>query len=189
MIGKTANQDNRLKRTLRLVALGVCVGLIVGIVLLLMKDVRLVRFTQRTHDRNGVLRSEREGYRTILWQFIPEGRYTGWSKNGQKAWEGRCKGLRETGITFPDGTRLVMEKRVGKWVTWWGNGVKASEGRYDDGLREGKWVYWYDNGQKKAEGDFRKGERHGQWTEWNEDGTLRRANWYNDESQPAHPPD
>ena len=39
-------------------------------------------------------------------------------------------------------------------------------------IRHGKYISWYDNGQKESEGKLFKGTAQGSWTEWNRDGSL-----------------
>jgi hypothetical protein len=61
-------------------------------------------------------------------------------------------------------------KYHGWYLSWFGNGQKASEGEYADGLRHGTWIFWHKNGQKRLEAGFQMGEKRGRWTFWDKDG-------------------
>jgi hypothetical protein len=58
----------------------------------------------------------------------------------------------------------------GWYLSWYGNGQKASEGEYFDGLRHGTWIFWHKNGQKRLAAGYQMGEKRGRWTFWDKDG-------------------
>lgn len=58
----------------------------------------------------------------------------------------------------------------GEWSYWYENGNKKIEGKYENGNREGKWISWYENGKKESEGDYKKGYEYGHWVYWYENG-------------------
>ena len=43
------------------------------------------------------------------------------------------------------------EKEItdGKWINWYENGNKMSEGNYVAGNQDGKWIEWYENGNNR----------------------------------------
>ncbi len=64
------------------------------------------------------------------------------------------------------------DKKNGKWTEWYENGQMASEGSYHDGKKNGKWTEWYDNGQMALEGSYQEDKKNGKWTEWYENGQI-----------------
>jgi hypothetical protein len=64
----------------------------------------------------------------------------------------------------------VRFKYHGWYVSWYGNGQKASEGEYIDDQRHGTWIFWHKNGQKRLEALYKMGDRRGRWTFWDKDG-------------------
>lgn len=67
----------------------------------------------------------------------------------------------------PDGTRWI---RHGLFVAYHPSGVRASEGRYQEGAEQGLWRDYHENGQLAAEGQYDGGAQVGQWRFWNTDG-------------------
>ena len=61
-------------------------------------------------------------------------------------------------------------KPDGKWIEWYENGHKYSEGTYKDGIEDGKWTWWWDYGNKRSEGTYKDGKKDGKWIEWWDDG-------------------
>ena len=61
-------------------------------------------------------------------------------------------------------------KKEGKWISWYKNGKKESEGTFKDGKKDGKWTDWYENGQKKEEETYKDGVKDGLFTDWYENG-------------------
>ena len=86
--------------------------------------------------------------------------------------------------------RMRNGKKYDRWVYWWDNGLKKSEGSYDLGEKHGKWTYYnslgindsivyykssikdglystyYEDGKKKEYGNYNNGLRNGTWTKW-----------------------
>ena len=48
------------------------------------------------------------------------------------------------------------------------------EGKMGKNYRSGKWIWWYDNGNKESEGLYKNKKRHGKWVHFYEDGTKRK---------------
>lgn len=46
----------------------------------------------------------------------------------------------------------------GKATTWYENGKKASEGKYQDDKKHGKWIQWHENGEKLWTEEYRSGK-------------------------------
>ena len=90
--------------------------------------------------------------------------------------------------------RMRNGKKYDRWVYWWDNGLKKSEGSYDLGKKYGEWAYYnslgikdsivnykssikdglyttyYDDGKKKEYGNYNNGLRNGTWTKWWDNG-------------------
>lgn len=66
----------------------------------------------------------------------------------------------------------VNDKREGRWVFWFENGNKKSEGRVVAENLDGSWVYWYESGEKKAEGNYIRSNKDGDWQYWYKNGRL-----------------
>ena len=82
-------------------------------------------------------------------------------------------------------------KHKGRWILWFGNGQKALEGNYRNGLREGSgaygeaglWITWHPNGQKESEGNYRNGKEEGLWIIWWNNGQKRSERNYRNGKQ------
>ncbi len=64
---------------------------------------------------------------------------------------------------YIEGTYNTQEKRDGKWVSWYENGLKNSEGNYKNGVLDGKYTVWYSNGIVYYKGQYRNGQKIGTW--------------------------
>lgn len=76
-------------------------------------------------------------------------------------------------------------KKEGKWIGWYKNGQKLSEGIYKDGKRDGLWTDWnksgwYESGQKNYEGTYKDGKEDGLVTWWYVDGQKESEGTYKD---------
>lgn len=60
--------------------------------------------------------------------------------------------------------------KQGVWTTWYTNGQKEREGRYENDEPSGELIWWHDNGQKSLVANYRDGKRHGTWTWWHDNG-------------------
>ena len=79
--------------------------------------------------------------------------YTGWVKDGNSAlWQ------------------VEAGHQHGLFISWYKNGQKEKEGKFEDGSKEGLWTYWYENGQKEKEGKHKGDEIEGLWAFWLETG-------------------
>lgn len=58
----------------------------------------------------------------------------------------------------------------GVWTSWYPNGQKKLEGRYDKDVPTGKFSWWHDNGQKSLQAHYREGKKHGSWIWWHDNG-------------------
>jgi len=66
----------------------------------------------------------------------------------------------------------------GKYVEFYRDGKKYSEGSYDMGLHVGQWQYWYPNGQICKTVTFKAGKPDGQWDVFRVDGSLESSKSY-----------
>lgn len=112
---------------------------------------------------------------------------------GLDALRQRCPpGTELVGPVLADGTTVTVNDRVtasclrpdgtphGPSMTWYGDGSKASEGAYRDGVKEQEWTFWHDNGQISGRGRFRDGKPDGPWQIFDRDGTLVKTTEYRD---------
>jgi TonB family protein len=51
-------------------------------------------------------------------------------------------------------------------------------GTFDNGARTGRWIGWYPNGQKRSEGEYVANRRVGEWTEWYPNGQVESTGKY-----------
>ena len=84
-------------------------------------------------EKYGSGQKQVEGYR--LDDGTPDGRWTAWHRNGQKATEG----------VFKNGSA------EGRWIAWHANGQKRMDGALKDGEEEGRWTYWNKDGSLEHE--------------------------------------
>lgn len=64
-------------------------------------------------------------------------------------------------------------KYIAKSVFYYESGKKRVEGHYNaEGKKDGKWLYWYENGNKWSEGYFTNGLDDKKRTTWHENGEL-----------------
>ncbi len=79
---------------------------------------------------------------------------------------------RKSSIIFPDG----------KWIWWYENGDKSSEGTYKDGKEDGKWIGWYKyvRGKKEYEETYKDGVLEGKWTGWHRNGQKNSEGTFKD---------
>ena len=61
-------------------------------------------------------------------------------------------------------------KKDGKWVFWFENGNKWSEGYFIEGLRTSKAFVYHENGNIFYKGEYLAGKKDGNWTFYNIDG-------------------
>ena len=104
----------------------------------------------------------------------PDSIWTGWHENGKLRSEEKFKAheikLKTEWESF----------RTGKWIYYYENGQKESEGNFLNGKQEGHYTNWYDNGNKETEGDFKNDKKEGRWTYWYKRGQLREEFVYKD---------
>ena len=73
----------------------------------------------------------------------------------------------------------VEPKVMVKEVFYYQNGQKRVEGYYNaEGNKDGKWIYWYEDGTKWSEGYFSNGENDKKRTTWHENGELHYSGTY-----------
>ena len=53
---------------------------------------------------------------------------------------------------------ITPEGKNGNWIRWWKNGVKKSEGRYHNSVKEGLWSNWTQTGDKYSEVIYKNGQ-------------------------------
>ena len=76
-----------------------------------------------------------------------------------------------------------LEVRQGHFIYYYENGLKSSEGDYENNLSVGLWKEWYDNGQEKYEGQFDQGAATGDWKYWFETGELKSQGKYSNDKK------
>ena len=54
----------------------------------------------------------------------------------------------------------------GRYIDWYENGQKKTDGCAKNGKKEGFWTEWHPNGQKREEGEWFEGKAHGIFEEW-----------------------
>jgi len=64
------------------------------------------------------------------------------------------------------------KKEVIKEVGYYPNGQKKYVGFFKDGKKDGKWIFWFENGNKWSEGYLNKGIRTGDAKVYHENGKL-----------------
>ena len=63
------------------------------------------------------------------------------------------------------------DQQLVKEISYYEDGQKRVEGHFNaDGLKDGKWIYWYPNGNKWSEGYFSEGLNHKKRTTYHENG-------------------
>src|SRR5262249_40890230 len=67
-------------------------------------------------------------------------------------------GVREEGA-------FAADRRVGHWRYFHGNGQKALEGDYKEGLRDGHFQKWAESGLLVEDGAYENDRKSGEWTE------------------------
>jgi len=79
------------------------------------------------------------------------------------------------GSAFEASLCLRTSPRVfhGPYVAFWPNGVRQSEGQYQDGFRSGRWVFYDDAGVKTGETTFKQGSYDGPRLEYFSNGAVR----------------
>ena len=62
----------------------------------------------------------------------------------------------------------------GSFESWYKNGQKESEGKYENGIRAGQWKTWHSNGQIESKGKYftkwSEARKNGEWKYWYRDG-------------------
>ena len=89
---------------------------------------------------------------------------------------------------YEDGTprierevRKYSDNRIvnhGKFVEYYHNKKKFSEGTFDSGVQDGEWTFWYDNGQLVKKVVFARGKPNGAWEIFGRDGKLSAKHEY-----------
>jgi len=112
------------------------------------------------------------------------GRYlakeVGWYALGHKHFEGsylRASNVPEpaydwwTGTaTAAPATQTVEDQKHGVWSSWYRNGNKQVQGKFDHGVPIDKFTWWYENGQKQATGEYQGGKQCATWITWHPNG-------------------
>lgn len=121
-----------------------------------------------------------------LWVFFEKKENGGemhyfWNKKGQKKIEGDVKKVNGTLAGkfiyyYDDGKKLsegyqVDYNRTGEWILWYQNGVKNAIVNYKLGEKNGKCIYYNKKGYKEQEGQHKNGNKDGLWSYFNPDGS------------------
>jgi antitoxin component YwqK of YwqJK toxin-antitoxin module len=67
----------------------------------------------------------------------------------------------------------LNDKHEGLWTYWYENGNKSMEGKYKNDMKYDIWTYWYESGKKKSEGPIKNGHLNGYWVRWYENGSKQ----------------
>jgi len=76
--------------------------------------------------------------------------------------------------------KLLPEDRTGKFVYYYKNGKKMSEGEFEGKNRVGDWKFWYNDGSIKREGKYDVGEMVGDWIGYHIEGNVKSKMTYVD---------
>ncbi len=79
--------------------------------------------------------------------------------------------------------QLKEGKRNGKWVYYYDNGNKWSEGFFINDVSNSTRTVYHRNGQKYYSGKYNQGKRTGVWMFWDETGKLIKQENYGEESK------
>ena len=82
-------------------------------------------------------------------------------------------GTKEDERSFDDQGRLH-----GEYLSWYTNGLRATEWSYYHGKKHGKQLFWWQNGQIADEEYFLDGELHGMSTAWSASGDIMSIDYY-----------
>ncbi len=83
--------------------------------------------------------------------------------------------VRSTGFYEVAGRK---KKRTGRWITYYSNGSRESEGEYIKNERVGRWQEWYENGELHLDAFFESGANQGPFKDHYENGQLRTEGFY-----------
>ncbi len=75
--------------------------------------------------------------------------------------------------------QIIKGKKHGKWITYYANGNKRSEGSYREGRKHGKWVQYHKNGQPSSKGTFHEGHYTGLYEGFHDNGNRSLRGKYN----------
>jgi antitoxin component YwqK of YwqJK toxin-antitoxin module len=70
-------------------------------------------------------------------------------------------------------------ERHGRWVTFYADGAKRSEGTFDHGVKHGKWVLYWPNGKKQSVATFDHGKYTGKYVCYHVNGNKKWEGRYN----------
>ncbi len=73
---------------------------------------------------------------------------------------------------YIEGEYNAQKERNGKWMSWYENGKKNSQGTYKDGKLEGDYTVWHSNGEVFYTGEYKNGTRVGVWSYYDTLGNL-----------------
>ncbi len=73
---------------------------------------------------------------------------------------------------------MIDDKKHGKWITYYQNGMKRSEGNYAQGKKEGLWVHYHKNGNVESKASFSDGKYEGECITYHPNGNLRSCGVY-----------
>jgi antitoxin component YwqK of YwqJK toxin-antitoxin module len=105
--------------------------------------------------------------------YLRDGRYLRWYKNGHKEVEGFYKNGK-----ISDTNDIPFSGQDGKWFFWYDNGQKRKEMNFHHDNREGLAVGWYDNGQMNIKCFYKSDKLDGKYVEWHENGYLKKEGYF-----------
>jgi len=105
-----------------------------------------------------------------------------YAKQGDGRYIAKSVFFYESGKKRVEGNYNAEGKKEGKWVYWYENGNKWSEGYFADGLDDGKRTTWHDNGKLHFSGRLDHGKRIGTWKFYDENGKLTKELDYDKEN-------
>lgn len=73
----------------------------------------------------------------------------------------------------------IKGQKHGLWITYYANGNKRSEGRYDHGKKDGPWTQYHKNGAVGSKGTFHQGDFTGRYQSFHDNGNPATTGMYN----------
>lgn len=126
-----------------------------------------------TLDELGQIQPGYPGPEVLLWaawkpiddaqELFPAGPYENEDLRGQfahKKMEGLWQRKNSDGGILGRGT---FHRGSGAWTSFYAEGGKLAEGRYEDNRPQGAWRFYHASGVLAAEGNFTRGQRTGAW--------------------------
>ena len=118
---------------------------------------------------NGTISQE-----TILINGLKNGVTRSFDEKGQIISGGEYK----EGLLTAIGITLKTGEKQGKWIFFYDDHEKKSEGFFVNGLKEGEWIYYFISGEVEQKGFYRNGQLDKEWNWWSISGEILRTENY-----------